>query len=232
MRRLAGNILFLLLTISSQVSTFRLQPRSNKAVDAGGSNAIHRWPNGENCTGRGNGSTSGNGRGSNPSASSSSTSVNTTTSEITALPDCYIPPNCVVTETPVSSSPSLSTPTPDPGYTNIVITQSSTQMTWSSGWDVQISSCDSTQQSKTTTKPNEWFTLITPSNSSPYIYIDLAVSNASFTVYINGMQPDAGLGDLSNNCTYHALGPLLTGSFTNNITIYVNGPSSGSSDRN
>ncbi|KAF8345463.1 hypothetical protein F5887DRAFT_181123 [Amanita rubescens] len=214
MRRLTGSILFLLLTISSQVSTFRLQPRSNKAVDAGGSNAIHRRPNGENCTGRGNGSTSGNGGGSNPSASSSSTSANTTTT------------------TPTSSSPSLSTPNPDPGYTNIVITQSSTQITWSSGWDVQISSCDSTQQSKITTKPNEWFTLITPSNSSPYVHIDLAVSNASFTVYINGMQPNADLGDLSNNCTYHALGPLLTGSFTNNITIYVNGPSSGSSDRN
>jgi len=165
MHRLAGSILFLLLTISSQVSALRLQPRSNKA-DADGSNAIHRCPNGENCIGRGNGSTTGNGRGSNPTVSSSSTSVNITTSEIVALSDCYILPDRVVTAIPTSSSPSLSTPTPDPGYTNIVITQSSTQMIWSSGWDAQISSCDSTQQSKITTTPNEWFTLITPFNSS------------------------------------------------------------------
>ena len=35
------------------------------------------------------------------------------------------------------------------------------------------------------------------------------------------MPSGANLGD---NCTYTSLGPLLTGSLTNNITIYINGP--------
>jgi len=44
-------------------------------------------------------------------------------------------------------------------------------------------------------------------------------------VYINGVQlMQSNLGDLSNNCTYNPFGPLLTGSLTNNITIYINGP--------
>ncbi|SRR6266550_1122676 len=180
MRHLAG-VLFLLLTISSQVSAVRLQPlvyRSNKALDANGSNAIPGCPN---CTCRGHGRTSGNGRGSNPTASSSSTSVNTTTSESVASSDCYTPSNRVVTATPTSSLPSLSTPTPNPGYTNIVITQSSAQMTWSSGWDVEISSCDSTQQSKITTMPNQWFMLITPPNSSKKLTLRLGISASDST---------------------------------------------------
>lgn len=155
MRLLAG-VLFLLL---SPVCVALFQPLVYRSIDAGGSNAIHRCPNGENFSGRGNGISSGNGRGGVPASSSS-------TGEIVALSGCNIPPDRIGTATPTSSSPSLSTPTPDPGYTNIVITQSSVQMTWSSGWDVQISSCDSTQQSKITTTANEWFTLITPSNSS------------------------------------------------------------------
>jgi len=133
------------------------------------------------------------------------------------------------TPTPPPSSP-IQPPAPDPGYSNVVISESSTQIEWSSGWVVQFATCNSTQHSRVTVTADEWLTLITSPYSSPYVYLDVAVFSVSFTVYINGVQSDTNLGAVSNNCTYNSLGPLLTGSTTNNITIYINGPSLSSRD--
>src|SRR6266576_1009798 len=114
-------------------------------------------PNGQICTGSvGGGGGGGNGGGGNggggaptttpptPTTTSSSTEVNTSTSEFAALSGCYIPADRVGTVTPTSTSPSLSTSTPnaDPGYYIVALSESSTEITWSSGWFVQVSTCD------------------------------------------------------------------------------------------
>jgi hypothetical protein len=65
-----------------------------------------------------------------------------------------------------TTTPSIQpTPTPEPGFNNVVITQSSTEITWSSGWTVQVSSCNGTEQSRLTTTSNQWFTFISSPDS-------------------------------------------------------------------
>ncbi len=108
-----------------------------------------------------------------PTTTSSPTEVNTPTCEFVALSGCHIPADHIGTATPTSSSPSSSTqptPTVEPGYSNVVISESSTQITWSSGWTVQVSTCDPTQQSRITVTADEWFTFITSPYSSKRIY--------------------------------------------------------------
>ena len=136
---------------------------------------------GGNNGGGGNGGSGGNGGGGaptttshKPTTTSSSTEVNTPTSEFAASSGCYIPADRVGTATPTTSSPNISiqpTPTAEPGYANVVISESNTQITWSSGWFVQTSICDSTQQSKITVTADEWFTFITSPYSSKRICV-------------------------------------------------------------
>lgn len=54
-----------------------------------------------------------------------------------------------------------------------------------------------------------------------YVYLDIAVQSVSFSIYVNGVQQD--INSSNSNCSYNRYGPLRTGSFTNNITIYVFG---------
>ena len=66
-----------------------------------------------------------------------------------------------------SPTPSIQpTPAPSPGFNNVVITQSSTEITWSSGWTVLTSPCNATIQSRFTVTENQWFTFLTSPNSS------------------------------------------------------------------
>ena len=51
-------------------------------------------------------------------------------------------------------------------FSDIGITQGSNEITWSSGWNIQISSCNGVDQSKRTMTVNQCFTFITLPNSS------------------------------------------------------------------
>ncbi|KAF8697212.1 hypothetical protein AX14_001425 [Amanita brunnescens Koide BX004] len=131
---------------------------------------------------------------------------------------------------PTTPAPSSQpTPSPSPGFSNLAITESSSEITWSSGWSVQVSSCDETDQSKLTSAADQWFTFVTSPNSSPYVYLDMVARRASFSVYINGEEQDINTSSMLN-CSFDQLGPLIAGNYTNNVTIYVHGPLMSSSD--
>jgi hypothetical protein len=63
----------------------------------------------------------------------------------------------------------------------------------------------------------------------PYVYLDIVAQGASFGIYINGEEQNIKTSSMLN-CSYDQLGPLLTGSFTNNITVYVDGPLNSARD--
>ena len=63
----------------------------------------------------------------------------------------------------------------------------------------------------------------------PYVYLDIVAQGALFDIYINGEEQNIKTSTMLN-CSYDQLGPLLTGSFTNNITVYVDGPLNSARD--
>ncbi|KAF8632788.1 hypothetical protein AX15_001688 [Amanita polypyramis BW_CC] len=174
--------------------------------------------NGGNNGDSGGGGGGGGGGGSTSLTSSSATL--TSSSRISTSPSTSNP----FTANPFTASLTQTTPTPSPGFTNVVIGVNSLQITWTSGWTIQPSTCGGGQKSKITTTIGQSFTFITPQNSGPYLYIDLSVQAASFAVYINGAQANVNLTQLMNNCTYHQLGPIVSTTSTNNVTVYVYGP--------
>ncbi|PFH47942.1 hypothetical protein AMATHDRAFT_66531 [Amanita thiersii Skay4041] len=114
-------------------------------------------------------------------------------------------------------------PVPEPGSENEIITANDVSINFNGGeWNVGLSFCNTTQQSKKTSAGQHSITWSSTSDTNRLVFLDISANGARFDILINNEKQDLSNVNIAN-CTYIQLGMAPAG-VTLTVTILIIGP--------